>query len=104
MQIMNDDLPQDLGNRFGDLSDLPESLIKQIPSARTDEVEQQIIDLLRMELEGVASVDEVLVGLFRKTGTVHDRKKLSSKLYRMVNSRPQLLVAIERKRGVYRLP
>ena len=101
---MEQELPDGLGARFGGLSDLPESLVKQIPAARIDDLEREIIDVVKIRFEGVASVDEVLVGLYRQTGIVHDRKKIAGKLYRMVQSRPPLLQSVEGKRGVYRLP
>jgi hypothetical protein len=100
---MDSSLPKEIGTRFGSLDDLPEALLRQIPAARIDETEQEIIDVIREAFEGVASVDEVLVGLFRSSGTIHDRRKLASKLYRMVNSKPPLLEAVPKKRGVYRV-
>lgn len=103
LAIMEPSLPRELGTRFGSLEDLPEELLRQIPAVRVDETEQEIIDVIRDAFDGVASVDEVLVGLFRATGTIHDRRKLASKLYRMVNSKPPLLEAVPKKRGVYRV-
>lgn len=101
---MSYELPVKIGSRFGDLGDLPEELLKQIPAARIGELDQQVIDVMRDMFEGVASVDEILVGLYRKTGAIHDRAKLAGKLYRMVNSQPKLLDAVPQKRGVYSLP
>lgn len=101
---MNDDLPEGVGSRFGDLSGLPVELLRQIPATRIDETESEILELLRDVFGGAASVDEVLVGLYRKYSIVHDRKKIAGKLYRMVNSKPPLLVGVEKRRGVYRVP
>lgn len=101
---MNSNLPEGVGSRFGNLADLPEGLLKQIPAARVDDLEREVIDLLREELEGAGSVDEILVGLYRKSGVIHDRRRIAGKLYRMVNSSPQLLFAVEKRRGVYQLP
>lgn len=100
---MQEILPSDVGSRFGDLGDLPEALLRQIPATRIDETEQEIVDVIKGMFGGVASVDEVLVGLYRQTGTIHERKKLASKLYRMVSSRPPLLEAVPKKRGIYRV-
>jgi len=33
--------------------------------------------------DGVANVDEILVGLFRRTGEIYDRQPLANRLYRM---------------------
>ena len=101
---MSSDLPEGVGSRFGNLSDLPEELLKQIPAVRVDDLEREVIDLLRDQLEGAGSVDEILVGLYRKSGMIHERRRIAGKLYRMVNSNPQLLIAVEKRRGVYRLP
>ena len=101
---MSSDLPDGVGSRFGNLSDLPEELLKQIPAVRVDDLEREVIDLLRDQLEGAGSVDEILVGLYRKSGMIHERRRIAGKLYRMVNSNPQLLIAVEKRRGVYRLP
>ncbi|MDD3798557.1 MAG: hypothetical protein PHE36_05185 [Novosphingobium sp.] len=100
---MEDELPDDVGARFGRLDDLPEALLRQIPAARIDELEQEIIDVIRHRFSGVASVDEVLVGLYRQSGKIHDRKKVAGKLYRMVNTKPPLLEAVPKKRGIYRI-
>jgi hypothetical protein len=100
---MDNSLPREIGTRFGSLDDLPEELLRQIPAARIDETEQEIIDVMRGSFDGVASVDEILVGLYRATQVIHERRKLASKLYRMVNSKPPLLEAVPKKRGVYRV-
>lgn len=100
---MDASLPEDVGNRFGDLSDLPEGLIRQIPAVRVDDSEQEVLDVLKHRLEGVGTVDEILVGLYRHTGKVLDRAKLAGKLYRMVTRRPRLLESVQGKRGVYRV-
>lgn len=96
------DLPPDLGKRLGNLAELPEALRSQIPAARLDKLETDILAVLEKVFEGVASVDEILVGLFRHTGEIFDRQKIANKLYRMSNSK--LLESVQQKRGVYRIP
>jgi len=100
--VMMRDLPPDLGKRLGNLSELPEALRSQIPAARLDQLETDILTVLEKSFEGVASVDEILVGLFRHTGEILDRQKIANKLYRMSNSK--LLESVQQKRGVYRIP
>ena len=100
---MEPNLPEDVGNRFGDLGDLPEGLIRQIPAVRVDVSEREVLDVLTHRLEGVGTVDEILVGIYRHTGKVLDRGKLAGKLYRMVTRRPRLLESVPGKRGVYRV-
>lgn len=101
---MNAELPEDLGGRFGNLDDLPEALRSEIIAARIDPTEQKIINLLATRFDGVATVDEIRVGLFRMTGVVLERRKLAGKLYRMVQAKPPLLESVQKKKGVYRIP
>jgi hypothetical protein len=103
-KAMNEEILQRVGKRFGDLSGLPDDLLKQIPAMRSDEDEQDFVFVLESLFDGVASIDEILIGMYRHTGRVLDRKKLSAKLYRMTVSDPPKLVSVEKKRGVYRLP
>jgi hypothetical protein len=69
---------------------------------RVDDFEREILDVIRHGLGGVASVDEILVGLYRQFGKIHDRQKVAGKLYRMVSTKPPLLESVKKKRGVYR--
>lgn len=93
------EFPADLGRRI-DVSDLPEELRSQLQFARVSELESAIIDVIRDTYDGIANVDEILVGLFRKTGVVHQRQYLANKLYRMASSKQ--INAVEKKRGVYK--
>ncbi|TXD94237.1 hypothetical protein FUT87_07450 [Mitsuaria sp. TWR114] len=99
---MNPELPKDLGRRLGDLSDLPEALLKQINAVKLDDLEEQIVTLLREKFGGVANVDELIVGLYRDYNYItEDRRKLGSKLYRMQQS--DLIESVPKRKGVYRL-
>lgn len=98
---MDKDLPNDLGRRMGDLSDLPEELRNQLQITRVSELEQTIIAVIDGMYQGVANVDEILVGLYRKTNEVHQRQPLANKLYRMTTAKQ--LVSVPRKKGVYRV-
>jgi len=99
---MNSELPKDLGRRLGDLSDLPEALLKQINAVKLDDLEEKIVTLLREKFGGVANVDELIVGLFREYSYItEDRRKLGSKLYRMQQS--DLIESVPKRKGVYRL-
>ena len=101
---MNTELPEGLGGRFGNLDDLPEELRAELLAARIGAVEQSILDLLLAHFEGVATVDEIRIGLFRMTGEIFDRRKLAGKLYRMAHTKPPLLESVPKKKGVYRIP
>lgn len=98
---MVNELPENLGRRVGNVNDLPEELRSQLQIAKTDELEQFILNSLA-RLEGVANLDELLVDLFRTTQKVHPRQYISNKLYRM--SKAGQVVSVPRKKGVYCLP
>ena len=97
---MNDDLPADLGRRFGDMSDLPDELKNQLQAGRVGELEQEVIAVLDELYGGVANVDEILVGLYRKQEKIHPRQYIANKLYRMVSAGQ--IESVPKKKGVYR--
>lgn len=101
---MDIQLPPDLGTRFGNIDDLPDSLREQLAATRLDAMERDVLQLIRDEFSGVATVDEIWIGLYRKNSTVLERKKVAGKLYRMATAKPPLLVSIEGKRGTYGIP
>lgn len=69
---------------LGDISDLPEELIRELSVKRTDELEDQILTIMRACDGGHdVNLDQILVGLFRKFRVVQTRKFLQNKAYRM---------------------
>lgn len=96
---MNDDLPANLGRRIGDLADLPDELKAELQVAKVSELEQEIISVIE-GLDGVANVDEILVGLWRCHEKLLKRQYLSNKLYRMGMARQ--IISVPKKKGVYR--
>lgn len=97
---MSENLPNDLGRRIGELSELPDELKAQLQIAKTGELEQDIIAVLE-EMDGVANVDEILVGLYRRQKKIHQRQNLANKLYRMTVS--EQIESVPKRRGVYRI-
>lgn len=95
-----DSLPSDIGKRLGNVSSLPEELRNQLQAAKTDVLESQIINVIS-GLEDVASIDEILVWLYRKYNVIQERMFLANKLYRM--TRNGSLVSIKGKKGIYRI-
>ncbi len=96
------DLPKNLGRRLGDLSDLPEALRAQIVVTKLDDLEAKIIKTMTDRFEGVANVDEIIVGLFRDHQYItEDRRQLANKLYRM--QKASLLDAVPKRKGVYKV-
>lgn len=88
-----------VGSRLGDLSDLPEEMRKQLVSVQYDESEQVILDVITETYGGIASIDEIYVGLYRKTKESIQRDALANKIYRM--TRKELLTSVSGKKGVY---
>jgi hypothetical protein len=68
---------------LADTSDLPPELLKELSNVQADELETQIFTVLGT-CGGSADLDQLLIGLFRKYGTVHKRRFLQNKLWRMV--------------------
>lgn len=86
--------------RLGDISDLPPSLRAELNISQADQSEQQIIDVIR-GFDGIAAVDEILVGLWRTHKVEAKRRQLGSKLYRM--TRKDLIHSVPKRRGLYSL-
>ena len=101
MKVVRDDLihlkgltsalPPDLGNIY----DLPAELLEELSVAKTDELEDQIATVIN-SYAGAASLDQILVGLFRKFGVKQKRRFLQNKLYRMPG-----IWSVEGRKGVY---
>lgn len=99
---MEDDLLKSVGRRIGDTSDLPDVLKQILKSAGLDELEEKIVSTMRGRYDGVANIDEIIVGLYRDFGYVsEDRKILASKLYRMTKSGH--VESVPKRKGVFRL-
>lgn len=85
---------------LGDVSDLPPELIRELSLPKTDELEDQILVVMRA-CEGDAGLDQVLVGLYRKFGVAQTRRFIQNKLYRM--SKKELVYQVAGERAVYSL-
>lgn len=90
-----------VGRRIGSLNDLPRELVDQLQTNRPDQLSTDIIETIRFRYNGIANIDEVLVGLYRDTQTVYKRPFIINKLYRMATA--GLLYSIPKKKGVYSL-
>jgi hypothetical protein len=89
----------EVGKRIGSVSDLPEEIRAQIKSLKAATTEDKIIDVIADVYEGVASIDEILVGVYRKYKIVQKRHLLANKMYRMAKA--GMLYAVKGKKGVY---
>ena len=84
-------LPPDLGNIY----DLPPELLEELSIAKTDELEDQIVTVVNA-YGGTASLDQILVGLFRKFQIAQKRRFIQNKLYRM-----EMVWSVDGRKGVY---
>ena len=84
-------VPPDLGNIF----DLPPDLLDELSIANTDALEDQLVTVVNA-YGGTATLDQILVGLYRKFGISQKRRFVQNKLYRM-----PMVWSIPGKKGVY---
>lgn len=90
----------EVGKRLGNLDDIPEHMLKQAKLSKTDELDEQVISVIR-DMQNVASVDEIYFQLYRKFELELERTFLVNKLGRM--ARKDLLIGVKGKRGIYEL-
>jgi hypothetical protein len=83
---------------YGDLSDLPPELMKELTGIKVDELEEQIFTVVKA---GGAEVDldQVLIELFRRFGSIQTRKYLQNKLWRMAQK--GLVFSVPNRKGLY---
>ena len=91
LEVLTSALPPELGN----INDLPQELRDELLVGKTDEIEDQIVTVINA-YGGEASLDQILVGLFRKFQVVQKRKFLMNKLYRM-----PMIWSVEGRKGIY---
>jgi len=84
-------LPADLGN----IHDLPPELLEELSVAKTDELEDQLVTVIKAYGDE-ASLDQILVGLYRKFKVTQKRRFIQNKLYRM-----DTIWSVSGKKGVY---
>lgn len=102
-----------IGRRFSEyINDLPEHLKKDVEkNFGRDELAAKICKVLDEQLDGVGTIDEILIALvkFENVGSeLKSRRYLLNKLYRMAESEkilePYIGADGNRKKGTYRLP
>jgi hypothetical protein len=88
---MTSALPPDLGNVF----DLQSELLEELSIAKADEIDDQLVTVINA-YGGEASLDQILVGLYRKFKVSQKRRFLQNKLYRM-----DMVWNVEGRKGMY---
>lgn len=72
---------------LGDLSDLPEELLRELRATRMDELDDRIVAILN-DSDSALNIDQILIGLYRKFSAIHSRAFLLNKLYRLARKGP----------------
>ncbi len=81
-----------------DLEGLPEQLIKELSISDSDWIEFMLYELAE-DNGGMISLDQLLIGLYKKTDEVHKRATITSRLYRM--GQKGMIFGVAGKKGVY---
>jgi hypothetical protein len=80
-----------------DIKDLPQELLAEL-SVGGDLVEFAIMEIIQ-ENGGAATLDQLLIGLYRKTKEIHKRQALTTRLYRM--GQKNNVFNVPGRKGVY---
>lgn len=83
-----------------DIEDLPQEVRAQLAISASDIADFNIISIIE-DLGGIASLDQIIIAEYRKTGVVMERSKATAKIYRIVQK--GLLKTVEGKKAVYAL-
>ena len=83
---------------YGDLSDLPPELVKELTGIKVDDLEQQIFTVVKAGGSEV-DLDSILIELFRRFKVVQTRKFLQNKLWRMAQK--GVIQTVPGRKGVY---
>lgn len=81
-----------------DLAGLPEELLKELNISESDAQDMEILKLIDRS-GGTMSLDKLLIAIYRQTGEIHKRPKLTARLYRMTQK--GILWSVPKKKGVY---
>lgn len=85
--------------RPDELEDLPQELLNELSDgAVPDKADIALFQVIE-ERGGIASLDQILVGLYRKTGELTKRTTLTSKIYRLTQKGQ--LFSVPNKKGAY---
>jgi len=83
---------------FEDIQNLPKELIEELSISDADRTEFNINSIIE-DNGGIASLDQILVGLYNKTNEIFKRVTITSRLHRMANK--GLVFSVPGKKGIY---
>lgn len=71
------------GSRLGEIDDLPDELKSQLVGMDVDGKDTKVCDIV-IDFSGVANINEIMVGLYRKYNQIIKRHSVQSRVNRMV--------------------
>lgn len=83
---------------WGELQDLPDELVKELSITESDKLDFSIAELIEKH-GGMATLDRILVEVYRLTGEILKRSNLNARLYRMVQK--GMIYSVPGRKGVY---
>ena len=81
-----------------EIEGLPEELVNELSVSDADKAEFNIVSLID-EAGGVATLDRILVALYRQSGEIMKRANLNARLYRM--SQKGFIHSVPGRKGIY---
>ena len=99
---MTNDILSKVGTRLGNIDDLPEELKKQIPEFALGGLDEQVYNVLKEELEGIASLSEIMIALYQRYKVVDkNRQEVTEAVYRLIRKR--VVAGVKGRKAVYKL-
>ena len=99
---MNENILKKVGTRLGNIDDLPEELKKQIPEFALGGLDEQVYNVLKENLEGIASLSEIMIALYQRYKVMDkNRQEVTEAVYRLI--RKKVVVGVKGRKAVYKL-
>ena len=87
---------------LGDLTDLPDEVLKELNLSKVDELERQLRDIVASGNGSMVTIDQILVELWRRNKVAKPRTFIMNKLYRMAQKGS--VQSAQGKKGSYYVP
>lgn len=83
---------------WDEVKDMPLELLEELSISDSDKSDYVVVSIVE-RVGGVASLDRILVELYKETGEVVKRANLNARIYRMIQK--EALYSVPSKKGVY---
>ena len=99
---MSGSILEKVGTRLGNIDDLPDELKKQIPEFALGGLDEQVYNVLKENLEGIASLSEIMIALYQRYKVMDkNRQEVTEAVYRLI--RKKVVVGVKGRKAVYKL-